>query len=166
MQLEFGLTDVLTNTQLAPLAALGFHYRQGNVLKPLQNVQVPVKTVRHSPVDKLGDTLASILAGCTHIAQINTRLKPERMLAKAWGRDAFAEQSTVSRTFDALTRTNIDTLRAAGTRIWKEHSRALHHDWRGWLWLDLDLSGLPASPNAEGSTKGYFSGKKTSLEDN
>jgi len=28
------------------------------------------------------------------------------------------------------------------------------------LTVDFDLSGLPASPRAEGSTKGYFSGKK------
>ena len=36
---------------------------------------------------------------------------------------------------------------------------------RGWstnliLILDIDLTGLPASKHAEGSRKGYFSGKK------
>jgi hypothetical protein len=56
---------------------------------------------------------------------------------------------------------NLQALRAAGTAIWQTHSQAVHHDWRGWLWLDLDLSGLRASPHAEESTKGFFSGKKT-----
>jgi hypothetical protein len=82
-------------------------------------------------------------------------------LAQAWGRATYVEQSTVARTLDALTQTNLQDLRAAGTAIWRAHSQALDHDWRGWLWLDLDLSGLRASPNAEDSTKGYFSGEKT-----
>lgn len=164
MRLEFGLTDELTNTRFAPLAALGICYRQRNTLEPLHNVQISMKTVRHSPADKLIDALASMLAGCTHIAQINTRLRPELQLAGAWGREAFAEQSTISRTFDALTQMNLEALWAAVITIWRSHSRALHHDWRGWLWFDLDLSGLRASPNAEGSTKGYFSGEKTRLD--
>ena len=37
-----------------------------------------------------------------------------------------------------------------------------HHDFaQRWLRLDLDLTGLLASKLAEGSTKGYFAGKKT-----
>ena len=164
MRLEFGLTDELTNTRFAPLAALGMCYHQRNTLEPLQNVKISMKTVRYSPADKLIDALASILAGCTHIAQINTRLRPELLLARAWRREAFAEQSTVSRTFDALTLMNLEALQAAVTTVWRSHSQALRHDWSGWLWFDLDLSGLRASPNAEGSTKGYFSGEKTRLD--
>jgi hypothetical protein len=164
MRLEFDLTDELTNTCFAPLAALGVYYRQRNTLASLQNIQISMKIVRYSPADKLIDALASILAGCTHLAQINTRLRPELLLARAWGREAFVEQSTVSRTFDALTQMNLEALRAAVIMIWRSHSQALHHDWRGWLWFDLDLSGLRASPNAEGSTKGYFSGEKTRLD--
>jgi hypothetical protein len=166
MRLEFGLTDELTNTSFAPLAALGVYYRHQSILEPLQHVPIAIKTVQYSPGDKLIDALVSILAGCTHIAQINTRLRPEVWLARAWGRDTFVEQSTVSRTFDALTQTNLTPLRTAVTAIWRGHSQALRHDWRGWLWFDLDLSGLRASPNAEGSTKGYFSGEKTLLDGN
>jgi len=36
-----------------------------------------------------------------------------------------------------------------------------HHDWHGFLWLDFDLSGLPCGQQADGSQKGFFSGKKT-----
>jgi len=35
MPLEFGLTNELTNTQLAPLAAIGYTYRQYSTLKRL-----------------------------------------------------------------------------------------------------------------------------------
>jgi hypothetical protein len=33
----------------------------------------------------------------------------------------------------------------------------MNHDWRGYLWLDYDLSGLPCGKQAEASQKGYFS---------
>jgi len=161
MRLEFGLTEELTNTRFAPLAALGTYYCAQKTLEPLQQVSMALKTVHYCPADKLVDMLVSILAGCTHVAQINTRLRPEVTLAQAWGRDTYVEQSTVARTLDALTQTNLQDLRAAGMTIWRAHSQALDHDWRGWLWFDLDLSGLRASPNAEDSTKGYFSGEKT-----
>ena len=50
--------------------------------------------------------------------------------------------------------------------IWSENSRAIRHDWRGLLWFDLDLSGLVCGKEAEGSEKGYFSGKKMLLDAN
>ena len=128
MRLGFGLTDELTNTSFAPLAALGVCYRHQDILEPLRHVPIAAKTVQYSPGDKLIDALISILAGCTHIAQINTRLRPEVWLARAWGHDAFVEQPTVSRTFDALTQTNLTALRAAVTAIWRRHSQALRHD--------------------------------------
>jgi hypothetical protein len=84
MRLVFGLTDEQTNTRFAPLAALGVCYRYRNTLEPLQQVPMAIKTVHYRPADKLTDVLVSILAGCTHIAQINTQLRPERPLARAW----------------------------------------------------------------------------------
>jgi len=41
----------------------------------------------------------------------------------------------------------------------------IKHDWRGYLWLDYDLSPLPCSAQAEASQKGYC-GKKTLLDGN
>jgi len=161
MPLEFGLTNELTNTQLAPLAAIGYTYRQHSTLKRLQTVQIRLKEVHYTPQDKLAEVLVSILAGCAHLSEINTVLRPETYLAQSWGQSQFAEQSDVSRTLDALTQMNLVELRAATTAIWREHSLVWQHDWRGWLWFDLDLSGLLCSANAEGSEKGYFSGKKT-----
>ena len=161
MPLEFGLTSELTNTQFAPLAAVGYAYRRYGTLKRLQTVQIPLKEVHHSPQDKLEEVLVSIFAGCEHLVEINTVLRPDTHLAQTWGQSQFAEQSVVSRSLDALTQMNLTELRAATTAIWREHSLVWAHDWRGWLWFDLDLSGLLCSANAEGSEKGYFSGKKT-----
>ena len=105
--------------------------------------------------------LLSILAGCETLSEVNSRLKGETGLAAMWGWSGWADQSTLSRTLDALTLMNLEQLRTSTTAIWQAHSQVRHHDWRGFLWLDFDLSGLPCSPQAEESQKGYFSGKKT-----
>jgi hypothetical protein len=107
--------------------------------------------------------LISILAGCETISEVNTKLKPELGLARIWQWDRFVDQSCLAETLDALTLMNIDELRCAVTDIWRSQSRISCHDWRGHLYLDFDLSGLPCGKQAEKSQKGYFSGKKTSL---
>jgi hypothetical protein len=161
-----GLTDELTNTQYAPLAALSVHYQQNLTLKPLAGVQIPVKTRDFSPYDKLVQVLFSVLAGCETLSEVNVRLKPEINLARLWQWNRFADQSCLSRTLDALTLKQIAQLRGATAHIWRSHSLTIQHDWRGYLWLDFDLSGLPCGKQAEESQKGYFSGKKTSLDAN
>lgn len=113
------------------------------------------------PTDKLLQVCVSILAGCETLSEVNSKLKSETALALAWGWERIADQSSLSRTLDALTLMNLEQLRTSATAIWQAHSQVRHHDWRGFLWLDFDLSGLPCSPQAEESHKGYFSGKKT-----
>jgi hypothetical protein len=164
MKIEFGLTDGSFNTQFAPLAALLAHYQQIQVLAPLEKVALQMKTRDFSPVCKLKQVLVSILAGCETLTAFNSEMDGEVNLAAIWGWERFADQSTLSRTLDALTLMNIEQLRTATTAIWRSISLTRQHDWRGFLLLDFDLSGLPCSPRAEASQKGYFSGKKTSLD--
>ena len=161
MRIELGLTDDLTNTNYAPLAALSAHYQQNQRLKPLERVQIPMRTRDFSPPDKLVQVLLSILAGCETLFAVNSTLKQEQALATIWQWERFVDQSTLSRTLDALTLTNIEQMRAATGAIWRRHSQTHRHDWRAYLWLDFDLSGLPCGPRAQESQKGYFSGKKT-----
>lgn len=166
MTIEFGLTDELVNTQYAPLAALSVRYQENLMLKPLEDIPIPMKKRDFDASDKLVQVLLSILAGCETISEVNIRLKPEIRLAKVWRWDRFADQSGLSRTLDALTLKQIDQLREATRLIWRSNSLAVCHDWRGYLWLDFDLSGLPCGKQAEASQKGYFSGKKTSPDGN
>lgn len=161
MNIEFDLTDGSFNTQFAPLAALFAHYQHNQVLAPLEKVALSMKTRDFSPVCKLKQVLVSILAGCETLTAFNSELDGEVDLAAIWGWERFADQSTLSRTLDALTLMNIEQLRTATTAIWRSTSLTRQHDWRGFLLLDFDLSGLPCSPRAEASQKGYFSGKKT-----
>jgi hypothetical protein len=164
MNLEFGLTNEDSNTQYAPLAALSALYQHNQMLAALEKVDLKMKTRDFSPVCKLKQVLVSILAGCETLTAFNSQLDGEVGLATLWGWPQFADQSTLSRTLDALTLMNIAQLRTATTSIWRSISRTRQHDWRSFLLLDFDLSGLPCSPRAEASQKGYFSGKKTFLD--
>ncbi|MCU0285165.1 MAG: hypothetical protein MUF15_02085 [Acidobacteria bacterium] len=148
------------NTQYAPLAALLAHYRSQNRLEQFENVPISIKTRDFSPTDKLEQVLVSILAGCETLSEANPKLKSEHLLAKVCGWSHFSDQSNLSRFLDQLTLKQIEDLRHATREIWWPYSRVREHDWRGYLWLDYDLSGLPCSANAQESQKGYFSDKK------
>ena len=166
MRVEFGTTDELTNTQFAPVAALMAYYEAQNVLEPLQSVTSAATTRDSTLSEKLEQVVWSMLTGCQYISVVNIRLRPERMLAQVKRIDHFAEQSTLALALNELTQMNLDQLEASVRHISHRCSRTRQHDWRGFLTLDFDLSGLPSGKQAEESKKGYFSGKKTSPDDN
>lgn len=161
MTLRLELTDRACNTQHAPLAVLLWLYRHTQRLTPLTEVAVAMQSRTFTPPDKLIQMLISMLAGCTYLSEVNTQLRVEAALARVWPWSHFAEQSGLQKTLDQLSLTNLAQLRTATDAIWRQHSRTVVHDWRRHLCLDLDLSGLPCGAQAEASTKGYFSGKKT-----
>lgn len=160
MELEFGLTKGLFNTKFAPLAAIGHYILEEQYLKPLTSVEIRGKSVKFTPKDKLVQVFVSILAGCTHLSLVNTRLIPDHYLANCWGWESFTDQSNLSRNLDYLTQINLSQLREAVRTIWQARSRTFRHDWRSFLWLDFDLSGLPCGKKSEQAKKGYFSGKR------
>lgn len=143
MAIEFGLTDENCNTQYAPLAALMAHYTQNNMLFGLKKIEIPIKTYDYTPASKLEQVLISILSGCATLSEFNTKIRPERPFAQIYGMEQFSEQSNLSRTLDALTLMNIGQLELEIGEICKPMSQIQSHDWRGFLWLDFDLSGLP-----------------------
>ncbi len=163
MRAQFGLTDELTNTQLAPLAALTAYYKAEKVLAPLQSVTSAGKIGDFTLSEKLIQIILSIMAGCEYISMVNTKLRPERIFAQVNRIDRFADQSTLSRALNELTQMNLTQLRTAVRQISDCCSRTRQHDWRGFLQLDFDLSALPCGKQAEGGRKGFASGKKTVL---
>jgi hypothetical protein len=101
-----------------------------------------------------------MLTGCRAIAQVNTRLRPDVALAHAWGRKRFADQSTLTRTLDAFSAIEVAQLRRGSEALFRRERRVLRHNFaEDWLWLDIDLTPLPISKHAEGSTKGKFNRK-------
>lgn len=164
-----GLSDMKANTQWAPLALLGYRLQQRKFFDPLyQHLDLHQKQIRYTPQDKLITCLVSIMSGCQSISHIDTRIRPDRALAQAWGMACFAHQSIVADTLNRFTDLHVAQLRQAVNTIYLREGRALQHDYisRGLLILDVDLTGLPASKRAEGSRKGYFSGKKGGVDAN
>jgi hypothetical protein len=161
MTIKFGLTKELVNTQFGPAAALAAYYESQKALEPLQIIIPAVQKSDFSLANQLTQVIVSIFTGCEYLSMVNTRLRPERKLAQVYRIERFAHQSTLSRTLDGLSLTNLVELEQAVRTISQHCSRTRHHDWRGFLQLDFDLSGLPCGKQAQGSQKGFFSGKKT-----
>jgi hypothetical protein len=162
MPVEIALEEMPEHCSHVPLAVLGYCLRRGGVLGALwSGVAVEMKVYAHTPTAKLQDVLVAILAGCRSLAQVNTRLAPERALAAAWGRPAFAAQATLSRTLDALAPAHIEQLRAANLALLRRFGALNRHDWGAPLILDIDPTSLVVSKRAEGAAKGWVSGKKT-----
>ena len=161
MKPRFGLTDKYFNTSYAPLCVLGQVLWERGELDMLRNfAAIPVKKRDHTPGEKLLDAFLVILAGYPSLYLLNSKLSPDPMLAHAWHRTRFADQSVVSRTLDACPVEGLDALREVSWDFWRTHTQLINHDWRKRIVLDLDLTPLRASRQAEASTKGYL-GKKT-----
>lgn len=163
--IECSLTPSETQTNHGPLCALGHYLTRNKVLEPLRGVELPQKTLKHSPTQKLTDALIGILAGCEALYQLNAEVRPDRPLLEAFGRgeEGCAEQSTVSETLTRFEEGEgtVAELREAVEVIQRRHSPIFSHDFeRELLVVEVDLTGLRASAKAEGSTKGYFASER------
>jgi hypothetical protein len=150
--------ETTTFTPCATLAALGCHLRQLDLFAPIrERVRIAQKTVTHTPAEKLYDAFITILAGAQGLIEVNTRLRSDVALQRAFGRAACADQSTIQDTLNACTDENVAQLAAALTTIYRRYGRGFRHDYRHRRQLlDVDLSGLPCGPKAALATKGYF----------
>jgi hypothetical protein len=156
------ITETTTHfSPAASLAALGAKMRELNLFGPIRDrVQIKQKTVKHAPSDKLYDALISLLAGAHGVVEINTRLRTDPGLQRAFGRTACAEQSVVQETLDACTVENVTQLHQALDEIFQQHSQSVHHDYQAsFQVLDVDMSGMPCGPKAAFATRGYFAGQ-------
>ena len=129
-----------------------------DVFSPIrETVRIEQKTVKHAPSDKLYDAFISLLAGAHGLVEINSRLRADPVLQRAFGRGLCAEQSVVQRTLDACTATTVKQMEQAMDMIYQQHSQGYRHDYRASLQLlDVDMSGLPCGEKAAFATKGYF----------
>lgn len=165
MTTNIRLIPMSEETGFVPLGVLGYCLTRTKFLDPVfTELALPIKKIDHAANDKLLDVLVSILAGCRAIYQVNTRLRPDLALAQAWGREQFASQANLARTLDAFSEESVGQLRRGSESLFRRESLTLHHNFeQDWLWLDIDLTPLPASKHAQGSAKGKISGKKTAM---
>ena len=149
-------------TARASLSALGLKFQHLQLWSVVnQHVRIKQKVRQHTPLDKLLDCFINILAGGTGLVEINTRVRPDHALQRAFGRATCAEQSTISDTLNACTPENVVQLRGAAQEILRHHSRCARHDYQTcWQFFDVDVTGMPAGRQGEGVTKGYFAKQK------
>lgn len=149
-------------TARASLAAFGLKLQQWEVWAVVrQHLQLKQKVRLHQPLDKLLDCFINILAGGMGLVEINCLVRPDLALQRAFGRQACAEQSTISDTLNACTAENVQQLRDVVEFFLQQHGQSYHHHYdTTWQVLDIDITGLPAGRLGEGVTKGYFASRK------
>jgi hypothetical protein len=142
----------------ASLAAIGIKLADLDLFGPIrEQVKIAQKTIKDRPSEKLYDAFISLLAGAHGLVEINTRLRADAALQRAFGRARCAEQSVVQDTLNACTPENVAQMQEAMDRIYRQHSQGYWHDYQAdYQLLDVDMSGLPCGPKAAFATKGYF----------
>ncbi len=149
-------------TGCASLAAIGVKIRTLDLLAPIrQVVHIGQKTVKDTPFEKVSDAFISMLAGATGVVEVNTRLRSDQALQKAFGRTRCAEQSVIQQTLSACTAYTIKQMEQAMDEMYRHHSQGYRHNYhQQYQILDVDLTGLPCGKKAALATKGYFAGAR------
>ena len=140
------------------LAALGRKVKKLKLFEPItQKVKIAQKVVKYRPSEKLMDAFITLLAGAQGLVEVNKRLKADRGLQRAFGRQGCAEQSVVQDTLDACTAENVAQMHQAMAAILRCHSQTYRHDYQlNWQILDADMTGRPCGKKANFASKGYF----------
>ncbi len=156
------MKDYTLYSSHGPLIGLAVWMRREGIWEEVaKKVSIPQKVVKYRPTDKLLGTLVTILTGAGGLVEANTRVRPDEALWRAFGFDAFPEQSTLSETLNACTEESVKAMRECVTALYRRYGRAPRHKRRhGWLILDVDLTGMPCGRQGEKATKGYFSGAR------
>lgn len=144
----------------ATLCALGLKVRSLKLFDTIsEHVRIRRKAIRHTPLEKLQDAFIAILAGAHGLCEVNTRVRADAALQRAFGREGCAGQSVVQETLDRCTSENVRQMEEAVDAILRAHSLVYRHDYKqGLLLSDVDLTGLPRGKRGEAAVKGYLSG--------
>src|SRR2546429_2726670 len=120
--------DSTMPTSRASLCALGEYLKRHCFFAPVrEQVQIPQKTVRYRPVDKLLDGLLGILCGAKTISQSNSTIRVDPAVQRAFGRTGCAEQSTIARTLQASTAETVAQLSRASWYYLKRYGQTPHN---------------------------------------
>lgn len=137
------------------------HYAQEIGLIDLfkEHLKIDMKTVHHTPVDKIIELFVSMIAGCPDVKTINNRLVSDRLAAAAWCQKQFADQSRVSEVIHRITPENLLQLEEIFHSLFSQRSLAQRHPVSELLVVDVDMTGLPVSPTSktyEGAAFGFM----------
>lgn len=153
----------------AGLIAMANRFREMGMWEAVEKeVQIKQKIRSYTALEKLLDVLLLILTGGHGLVEINTRLRSDVGLQRAFGRKGCAEQSTISDTLTSCSRQTIEQMRKANTQLLQRHGQVMQLGMSqpgtpgttNWLVLDADMTGLAGGKQGEGVSKGYFGGQR------
>ena len=136
-----------------------------------EGLNLPMKVYRYSHQNKIETVIASIVVGCQHISEIQTRLVPDTVAASLFGLARFPDQAQVNLFLRACGPAQVEHLEGAHARLLGYHSRV--GDRQLWatvgsaqpvrlLPVDLDQTSLATqSTRATGAAKGYMGRKRS-----
>ena len=114
----------------ASLAIVGVWMDQNKVWKDIEeSVKIKQKVIKHTPTDKVKDLLINIMAGGHGVADINNRVRVDKTIQLAFGRNVCAEQSTISETLNASSGENVLEFAGALKVIYQKHGQGYQHNY-------------------------------------
>jgi hypothetical protein len=157
--------EAWTETEHGLLVPLGRFAQQVGVVEAFDDVDYGMKTVDHSPADKVVELLAHLCSGGMHVNGLTKNAHPlvkDQAAARAWGQVEFASASGVSGLLHSV---NIETVEAVKGNIGRVMEPRLHRLLQkmspSFVVVDLDLTGLVVSDQAkdyEDASYGFMGG--------
>lgn len=150
-------------TEHGILVPLGRFVRQIGIDHALGRVPMGMKTVIHSPGEKLAELLCHICGGGMHVTELEYHAHPlreDQAVAEAWGQTSFASASGVNALLRQAPAEAVLVLRRELQMLLAPYRRrVLRHLASVGIVVDLDLTGLVVSDQAttyEGADYGYM----------
>jgi hypothetical protein len=106
----------LSNTDLGLRGAFDEFLQKHGLIRRLVEVPIDQKTVRYTPTTKLIEFQVGIMSGMKYLFDLNDGprlLAKDTVVVRAWGQEAFAHYSSVSRTLDACDEQTVSAVQAA-----------------------------------------------------
>ncbi len=122
-------------------------------------VQVKMKAVVYSVLNKAQTVIASLVMGCEHTKAINSVLGEEELAANYLGMFRFPDQSQINRYLTRFSADNVAQLGQVHQRLFIQQSQARQAVGR--IVVDIDQCGLVVNGKTyEWARKGYFPHKR------
>lgn len=150
-------------TEHALLVPFGRFAHQIGLIAALDRVPITMKTIDHSPGDKLAELFVHLLAGGMHVKELETSPHPvvhDQAVVHAWGQESFASASGVNALLRAVSLDDVTALKTELQQVLAPYRHRLLRDLvPSFLVVDGDLTGLVVSDQAttyEGADWGYM----------
>jgi hypothetical protein len=114
----------------ASLATIGLWIQEKGIWEKIEErVTIKQKTIKRTPHDKLKGVFINILCGGHGIAEINHRVRTDKVLQMAFGRKECSEQSVASETLNACTEMSVRQMEDVTRKIYQKLRQGYQHNY-------------------------------------